>query len=277
MIYVGVDFSGNHLQWRPRITRSAVWVSETETAGRRFRLNAILRVQDLPGDGGPFLNLARFLNRSEIHAAGIDAPFSIPLTVASSAFSSFSHAELISAVSDLPVQGRPLPHGAQLIDLILREHSPRGKKLYRECETFWVARGVNVRSTTWNGPRGGAAFTVACLRLMHTISRSVWPFSREGTLVEAFPAAQLRHWGITHVGYNGSRSEARAQRAAIWCAVKDRTGIEVSRQADETILDSADALDSVLCALAAKAVVENRISLQLTAASKFEGCISIHP
>ena len=57
----------------------------------------------------------------------------------------------------------------------------------------------------WAGPRGGAAFTAACLVLAARTRRPVWPVARAGPglLVEAFPAAQLRQWELPYQRYDG--------------------------------------------------------------------------
>lgn len=99
------------------------------------------------------------------------------------------------------------------------QFAPTGKKLWRHTESEWQTRGVNVRSTLWNGPRGGAPFTVACLTLLHRTGRPIWPWCRDekNCLVEAFPAAQLRHWKLPFIGYNGvkgARSTCRGPKTA---------------------------------------------------------------
>lgn len=50
------------------------------------------------------------------------------------------------------------------------------------------------------GPRGGAAMTAACLKLLHEANCPIWPWQRSARrlLAEAFPAAQLRHWQLPH-------------------------------------------------------------------------------
>ena len=85
----------------------------------------------------------------------------------------------------------------------------------RETEQLWRRRGINVRSTLWNGPRGGAPFTVASLTLLASVDRPVWPWSRaaSGLLVESFPAGQLRHWHLPHKAYDGE--DGRDTRASI--------------------------------------------------------------
>ncbi len=49
-IWLGVDFSGNHLMWRQRCRRSNVWVASVEGDVGTYRLRALRTVQDLAGD-----------------------------------------------------------------------------------------------------------------------------------------------------------------------------------------------------------------------------------
>jgi hypothetical protein len=45
----------------------------------------------------------------------------------------------------------------------------------RLTEKYWQDKGVNVRSTMWAGPRGGAPFAVACMTLLARHDGPVWP------------------------------------------------------------------------------------------------------
>lgn len=76
--FLGIDFSGNHLMWRPGCSRSNVWISDVRRAGERLVLERLLRVQELPGDEHPLERLAALLREGDFDAAAIDAPFSVP-------------------------------------------------------------------------------------------------------------------------------------------------------------------------------------------------------
>src|SRR5262249_18740356 len=76
--HLGIDFSGNHLRWRPKCRTSNVWIVELHRAGEAIVLHDVRRVQDLAGEGEPFERLAALLASGDYVAAGIDAPFSIP-------------------------------------------------------------------------------------------------------------------------------------------------------------------------------------------------------
>jgi hypothetical protein len=79
--WLGIDFSGNHLKWRPNCTTSNVWVADV----RRWddegshRLHDVRRVQRLEIAGSPFDRLAALLSTGAYIAAGIDASFSVQL------------------------------------------------------------------------------------------------------------------------------------------------------------------------------------------------------
>ncbi|OAN60963.1 hypothetical protein A6A05_07080 [Magnetospirillum moscoviense] len=126
------------------------------------------------------------------------------------------------------------------------------RKDYRAAEQAWRARGLNVRSSTWRQPRGGAPFTAAALKLIAAAGMPpCWPWVRSGSgvLAEAFPMAQLKQWGLPYQGYAGS-AELRGE---ILESLRTRLDLGRWRQA---CLDSPDALDAVLAALAALAVAD---------------------
>jgi hypothetical protein len=86
------------------------------------------------------------------------------------------------------------PQANQLVALANSVSPMTSLKPHRLCESYWAHRGVNVRSTLWNEPRGGAPLTAACLPLTAWTGLPCWPWWRHSPmLVEAFPAAQLRH------------------------------------------------------------------------------------
>jgi hypothetical protein len=267
---LGVDFSGDHAQWRASRRKSNVWIAEIgEHAGGLF-LADLDRVQALPGTEGelPFARLAARLRRRDFAAAAIDAPFSVPAARVPEG----GHAGLVTLVAGLDRGGRPFPTGRRLVQALDRNLPPRGRKEHRETERRW---GVNVRSALWNGPRGGAPMTAACLTLLAEVGRSVWPWTRcgPGLLVEAFPAAQLKRWGLPHQRYNGVEKTAKANRKRILDGLDGRLLIAALWR--ERVLESADALDAVVCAFAARAVTEERLAQPPAGPWKEEGWIAV--
>jgi hypothetical protein len=139
------------------------------------------------------------------------------------------------------------------------------KKPLRETERAWSSgsgRKINVRSTLWAGPRGGAAMTAACLILLHKSPCPIWPWhegTERGLLVEAFPAAQLCQWEMEFEGYNGDSPEALSKRAMLVALLSKLIEIPDGSLRRE-MEHSADALDAVLCAFAAIAVSTGKLA-----------------
>jgi hypothetical protein len=150
-------------------------------------------------------------------------------------------------------------------------------KPLRKTELVWSKQKINVRSTLWAGPRGGAAMTAACLTLLRESGCPIWPWDRPtdptGLLIEAFPAAQLRHWNLDFQGYNGNKAEAASRRKSLVASVSN--WIEISDDSFRKEMErSADALDAVLCAFAAIAVTTNQLTQ--TPIPGEEGAIAVH-
>ena len=218
------------------------------------------RVQTLPGADPPFKRLGRYLCEHGFAAVAIDAPFSVPAKYLPSG----SHTELMSRVGGFTraQERKPFPRGVELVKALLPEnHSPRGAKVYRPTEDMWRRRGIAVRSTLWNGPRGGAPFTVACLTLLRDTGLPLWPWcklpGREAGLqaisAEAFPAAQLCTWGLPYVGYGKDDPQQRETRIKILEGVKQRGNLIVSPSHEDLLVSYPDALDAVVCLYAAVA------------------------
>jgi len=202
------------------------------------------------GEGDPFICLVRYLRQFNFEAAAIDAPFSIPAEY----LPANGHRGLLERVASIePINGRPSPSAQQLVSSILNGRSPSTKKPMRRTEKYWQDKRVNVRSTLRAGPRGGAAMTAASLKLLHDARRPLWPWQKTGPglLVEAFPAAQLKEWGLPHRQYNRNDEAEAGIRRSIVCALANRIDLAEFRS---TLEHCADALDSVLCAFAAIAV-----------------------
>ncbi|WP_439543844.1 DUF429 domain-containing protein [Hyphomicrobium sp.] len=245
--FVGIDFSGGAAPWRSRVSRPTVWVAVTD--GRS--LLELRPVHELEGEGLPYHRLARLLEAADFDAAAIDAPFCLPVKhLPPGGFAALlREVALISNGDD-----RPFPRGAEILALGER-YAPKDRakpKPLRATEAYWASRGVNTRSTMWNGPRGGAPFAAACLRMIGLTGRPCWPWNAatRGVLVEAFPAAQLRHWGMAHTRY-GAKA-AVAERAALVEQIRNK--IEISIPYADKMIQSPDALDAVVASFAAFAV-----------------------
>jgi hypothetical protein len=268
----GIDFSGDASMWSARCTRSNVWVAEGHVRNGAHFVDDLRPIQRFIRGIDPFGRLSQLLNDTQGFAA-IDAPFSVPASLTDDAEA------LWQMVKRLPKEGRPFARGAALVNARAPELGPRGKKLWRETEEHWRAQRVNVRSTMWCGLRGGAPFAVACMTLLASHKGAVWPIRQRDAascaLVEAFPAAQLRHWGLPFIGYNGAATAATDKRSTILRWLKDERGLNVrSEVEEEECLRSADALDAVICMYAASATATGR--LKITCASQVEGLIAIH-
>lgn len=268
--WLGIDFSGDAKNWGPRCSTSNVWVARLVESHAGLELDSVVPVQRLPGSEHPFHRLANLLGGGDFDGAAIDAPFSLPAIVAHGQ----DHAALLARVNGLPRSGRPFARASDVIEEFLPGHAPNGEKIYRETESRWSTRGVNVRSTMWAGPRGGAAMTVACMTLLHTSRVAVWPWVglAPSLVAEAFPAAQLRHWGLPHQKYAGA--DGGSNRQQIVKALEERLAIRAEKR--ETLLKKADALDAVLCGFAAVALHRHCLESQPSFHAAVEGWIAVH-
>ena len=173
----GIDFSGNVQKWTPGCGRSNVWVATAEWDANRLELIALRRVQELPGEDHPFSRLVHLLASADYLAAAIDAPFALPARhMPTGGFPA-----LLEAVENFQIENhRPFAKGEQLLryaeDIVPKEKN----KPLRASESVWRQKGVNVRSTLWNGPRGGAPFATACLTLLAKAKCPVWPWTKAG-------------------------------------------------------------------------------------------------
>ena len=266
--FVGIDFSGAARPWQPVVYRPTVWLAVAEDDGYGTRLKTLMPVQSLQGDEQPFDRLVRFLANGDFEVAAIDAPFALPLVHIPSG----RHSELLRQVRLLPnAPDRPFPRGAAIVALGEAVALKTEAKPLRLTERYWASRGVNVRSTMWCGARGGAPFTAACLRLIERSGRPLWPWERRqpGRLAEAFPAAQLRQWGLPDRGY--ARLPAFKVRAMIIDGLRKR--IDLTAAQIETALNCSDALDAIIAVFAAIAVSYQSV-VGSTSANE-EGLISI--
>ena len=272
--WLGIDFSGNHLEWRAGCTTSNVWVADVRRGGDLLRIHDVRPVQELAGSGAPFDRLVALLSGADYDAAGIDAPFSVPDSFVRHVG---GHAALLALVGTSPVVGRPFVTGSQMVALVSADAPPlERRKPMRAIDDFWASKRVNVRSPVWTGARPGAPMTAACLTLLHRAGRPMWPWSSAGPglLVEAFPAAQLQTWGLPHVKYDGRSRAAKEVRETILEGLSRRLHVGGW---EAKLLQSADALDSVLCAFAAVAVTTRKVTLPEPENIETEGWVAVHP
>lgn len=265
MRYLGIDFSGGASPWKTRCSRPTVWIAVLEDGC----LKDVRPVQALDGDGAPFERLIRRLASGDYRAAGIDAPFSIPAPW----LPPEGHQGLLRRMSALPpAPDRPFPRGADLLGLAAAVGDLTPAKPLRECELRWRRRGINVRSSLWNGPRGGAPFAAACLSLLARASRPLWPWTcAEGMLTEVFPAAQLMTWNAPFLGYGGPEDEP--VREAILERLAER--VEIPRSLASVLRASADALDAVVACLGARGADLGRQADPPPGLSPADGWISV--
>jgi Protein of unknown function (DUF429) len=264
--FLGIDFSGGSGPWKAVCSRPTVWIATLEA----FRLADLRPVQDLPGDGPPFDRLVELLHEGRFRAAAIDAPFSLP----EAHMPPGGHADLLKRVAAMPLaDDRPFPRGQSILDLAqdIQTFDP-GIKIWRATER---SCGALARSTLWNGARPGAPFTAACLTLLHRVRRPIWPWKdAQGMLVEAFPAAQLRAWGLPNANY--SEPEAKPLRAKIIATLEKKQHLDIDPASRKAMLASPDALDAVIAAFAGRAAANRQLRHEKPATWKLEGAIAVH-
>ena len=252
--FIGVDFSGGARPWRQSVSRPTVWLARLQEERGDIRLQEIMPVQQLAGDGSPFARLVKLLSEGQFEAAAIDAPFSLPLRHLPAG----GQAALRQSVRSLAnAPDRDFPLGVDIVRLGEAIAKKDSAKPLRETEKYWAGQRVNTRSTMWSGSRGGAPFAAACLRLLELADRPIWPWHRSqpGILGEAFPAAQLCQWKLPFRAY--SRPDQVETRKEIVIGLKERASIQPTDE--RKLLDSADALDAVIAAFAAIAIAKNDV------------------
>jgi hypothetical protein len=168
---LGIDFSGNFRMWSAGCRTSNVWIAEVDSGKPRPVLIDLRRVQQLGGEEPPFVRLAKYLQTSDFDAAAIDAPFSIPTEY----LVARNHRDLLRLVSD-DREDNLFLSAREFVRRVLEGKIPSKKKPLRCTEEYWRQQGINVRSTLWAGPRGGAAMTAACLQLLSDANRPIWPW-----------------------------------------------------------------------------------------------------
>jgi hypothetical protein len=275
MEFLGIDFSGNVRSWRADSATSNVWICRVKCGSDLSpRVTELKPIQHLVGNGSPFRRLAYLLADGQFLAAAIDAPFSLPSRhVPKEGWPKLLH--LVDAISVEPAE--PFPTGPSLIALAQSMAPLESLKPLRRTEKVWSERNINVRSTLWWKPRGGAPFAAACMKLLATARfPPCWPWSphTEGLVVEAFPAAQLWSWDLPFQKYDGL--DGIDVRKEIIRRLEPRVTFGPFRKIAE---ESADALDAVISSFAAIAVhrAEVRGLDDDSATVAREGWIAVHP
>jgi hypothetical protein len=276
--YIGIDFSGNHLMWRPGRNHSNVWIARLVERSEELELVDLRRVQQIPGDDPPFLRLTNLLREGDYRAAAMDAPFSVPQGFLPGG----THQGLLDLVGELECEGdRPFPTAAKFVSAVAGQEVCDPPQPLRRTEQLWQQLGVNVRSTLWCKPRGGAPMTAAALKLLGEARRPLWPWCKpgeHGLLVEAFPAAQLRQWEQFHDRYNGLDNLQRREQIVgyLEAAHPGRPRVVLAEHRNQ-MEQNADALDAVLAAFAARAVAQGHLARPLPQdALVDEGWIAVH-
>jgi hypothetical protein len=258
--------------WQPGCGRSNIWISEVRKPGRGLVLERLLRVQQLAGDHHPFERLVSYLREGKFDAAAIDAPFSVPQRFIKTDYPAF-----LQRIGSMPKPAdRPFPRAHEFVEIVSGIYPPLGPpQPLRFTEIYWKEEGLSVRSTLWAGPRGGAAMTAACLKLLHTANRPIWPWVRESTglLVEAFPMAQLKYWGLPYNKYGKPCKEGKVLRKLIVDKLREQIDLGGF---DAVLHSNADALDSVLCAFSGVAARTSNIAIPPGQSARLEGWISVH-
>jgi hypothetical protein len=270
---IGIDFSGDARQWR-RANESNIWIATGRACGNKLHVTGLRPVQRLTGTDPPFDRLRAYLANASSSYAAIDAPFSVPCSITGDVEA------LWKRVLQLPTNGRPFAKGKTLVEALSPQLGPRGAKLLRLTEQYWKEKGVNVRSTMWAGPRGGAPFAAACMTLLAQHGGPIWPLrvdARRGcVLTEAFPAGQLRQWKQHHFGYNGAAAASLARRVSILNWMQQKRGLQIGAPDRNLCLRSADALDAVICMYSAAAVANNRLAVPPAELAAMEGLMAVH-
>jgi lambda repressor-like predicted transcriptional regulator len=262
--FLGIDFSGGSGPWKASCAKPTVWIATLEA----FRLADLRPVQSLEGEGEPFDRLVALLREGKYRAAAIDAPFSLP----AAHLPLGGHHGLLADIGLLAAaEDRPFPRGEAVIAYADAISPIRTAKVWRQTEREC---GALARSTLWNGARPGAPFTAACLTLLVRAQRPIWPWrDAPGMLVEAFPAAQLRAWGLPNAGY-GLPSE-KPIRARIIAALEQR-GLAIDPNDRKQMLVSPDALDAVIAAFAGRAAANRQLKHERPPNWRLEGAIAVH-
>lgn len=277
MKFLGIDFSGNAASWKASRTRSNVWICRVESDhNSKPQVVALQTVQQLPGQSAPYEKLADLLASKRFAAAAIDAPFSLPQRYVPAD----GWLELLRKVHALDLAGNvPFPSGQALIALAESIAELEQLKPLRLTEKYWLEQRVNVRSTLWWKPRGGAPFAAACMKLLAMAKfPPCWPWTNaeQGLIAEAFPSAQLQSWKLPYQKYDGPQGIEMRRQIIYGLESKSRINFGSFRPAAE---QCADALDAVVASFAGIAAHYSQATFPIVDRSIVlrEGWIAIHP
>jgi hypothetical protein len=274
-VYLGLDFSGGAGPWKARCAKPTVWIARVEGEA----LADLRPVQDLDGEGPPFERLVGLLKSRQFRAAAIDAPFSIPARHVPKG----GHGALLKAIAALPpAEDRPFPRGEALFELARSTADIDAPKRLRGTEADWRGQ-VNIRSSLWNGRNGRGRpctpLTVACLSLLARVGGPIWPWSHEtGMLVEAFPTAQLKRWGLPHQLYGDLRTAAPSEVVRRRSAIVDAIGgrLRLTAEFQRVMMRAPDAIDAVVASFGARAAATGELAYAPPVGWELEGAMAVH-
>lgn len=143
-----------------------------------------------------------------------------------------------------------------------------------------LRRQLRLQPLSVSADRIGAA-AMRCAAILSGLTRSDVEVDRTGLtgpVVEVYPAAALKIWGVAHQGYKGRERDNAARRAQLVVAVGHvLPWLDLGEYA-ELCVETDDAFDAVLCAaiagLAARHLVE-QIPQEHLAAAAVEGWIAL--
>lgn len=127
----------------------------------------------------------------------------------------------------------------------------------------YVTRVTGVRPLSVSADRIGSA-AMRCAAILSMLTKGGAKVDRTGLtgpVVEVYPAAALRIWGLLHKGYKGNKPPERVQRAAlVESIVATKPWLDFGPFADVAAAND-DALDAVLCAVIAGLAVQGGCEL----------------
>ncbi len=218
MITAGIDLSAD-----PRKTGVAVlsWASDGCGVDR-------LSVGDLDDSG-----LCALIG--EVDKSGIDCPLGWP-----------------SAFVDYVIAHRAGGHDLSV--------PPTRHSLTHRATDRHVTDLTGLRPLSVSADRIGSA-AMRCAALLSTLTRAGTPIDRtgeSGPVVEVYPAAALRIWGLPSNGYKGNKPAERQRREQlVHQIVTTLPWLDLGAHAPAMAADD-DALDAVLCAVVAGLAVLGR-------------------
>lgn len=169
--------------------------------------------------------------------AGVDSPFGWP--------------EHFVKAATAHREGRPWPdRGAMGPESIRRlRYRETDFHVHRECG-FWP-RSVSSELIALLAMRWAGVLDALHLETGHPVDRS-----GAGPVVEVYPSAALKRWGLPHRGYKGGPMDppSRRLRFHILRGIRERLGCLMMTPASaRRLLADDDALDAFVCALVARA------------------------